>query len=172
MDNSYSFRHQLIWDDSLADELQHFLTRHLKCPETAAGLTHETYLRLQQCNPNEQLDNARALAFQIALNLAKDYRRQMAIRNRHLLDQAPETAESNSPKSRKTSISEQRRLELQQALDELPADCQTVFKLHSIDGLSYSDIAERQGISVALVSQHLARAMSHCLKKSAINRQK
>ena len=51
---------------------------------------------------------------------------------------------------------------LQSALDDLPSDCRTVFLLNGIDGLTYSEIAERLGISINKVGRLLARAVAHC----------
>lgn len=62
----------LFCSESLAENLLHFLTSRLKCHETAADLTHETYLRLDRKIKQSPPDDARALAFRIALNLAID----------------------------------------------------------------------------------------------------
>ncbi|WP_197495924.1 hypothetical protein [Methylomonas sp. DH-1] len=37
-----------FWTESLANELLRFFYGRLKCPDTAAELTHDTYLGLQQ----------------------------------------------------------------------------------------------------------------------------
>lgn len=161
----------LSWNDSLLDELRRFLTKRLKCPEAAADLTHETYLRLRQRNSSNQPDNARALAFHIAMNLAVDYQRKLAVRNRYLvddeLDSVIETSATTSINPEQSLIDQQRLRILQQALDELPPDCRTAFLLHGVEGLKYAEIAERLGISIAMVGKHLARAMRHCGQRIA-----
>lgn len=155
-----------IWTDSLAEELRRFLTKRLKCAEAAADLTHETYLRLQQKNQDYPPDNARALAFHIAMNLAVDYQRKVAVRTRYLVDDEIDTlTEVSSTGPEQTMIARQRLEILKNALDELPLDCRTAFLLHGVEGLKYAEIADRLGISLSMVGKHLARAMSHCAQK-------
>ena len=156
----------LIWNDSLAEELRRFLTKRLKCPEAAADLTQETYLRLQQRDTHSPVDNARALAFHIAMNLAVDYQRKVAVRNRYLVDEAIDTVSEVIPSCPERTMIARQRLEiLKTALDELPPDCRTVFLLHGVEGLKYAEIADRLGISISMVGKHLARAMTHCAKR-------
>lgn len=156
----------LIWNDSFAEELRRFLTKRLKCPEAAADLTQETYLRLQQRDKNSSVDNARALAFHIAMNLAVDYQRKVAVRNRYMVDEEIDTlSEVSSSSPEQTMIARQRLEILKSALDELPLDCRTVFLLHGVEGLKYSEIAARLGISLSMVGKHLSRAMAHCAQR-------
>jgi RNA polymerase sigma factor (sigma-70 family) len=167
MTTSMSSNNTLFWTESLAKDLLVFLTGRVKCPETAADLTHETYLRLYQSINNNPPDNARALAFRIAVNLAIDYQRKVTVRNRHIseveLDSFAETvAGSSAAEPAHILMARQRFGALQAALDELPADCRSAFLLNGIDGLTYSEIAARMGISTSKVGRLLAQAVAHC----------
>jgi len=162
-----SANNSLFWTESLAKDLLVFLTGRVKCPETAADLTHETYLRLYQSINNNPPDNARALAFRIAVNLAIDYQRKVTVRNRHIsdveVDSFAETiAGSAAAEPVDILMSRQRLGALQSALDELPTDCRTAFLLNGIDGLSYSEIAGRMEISKSKVGRLLVQAITHC----------
>jgi RNA polymerase sigma factor (sigma-70 family) len=165
----------VFWTESLAEDLRIFLTGRVKCPETAADLTHETYLRLYQSAKENPPDNARALAFHIAVQLAIDYHRKTTVRNRHLVDvefdSFAETIPNASAGPEQIVMARQRLRALQLALDELPVDCRTAFLLHGVDGLTYSEIAERMGISKSMVSKHLARALAHCAQESDAQRE-
>jgi RNA polymerase sigma-70 factor (ECF subfamily) len=157
----------LFWTETLAKDLLVFLTGRVKCQETAADLTHETYLRLYQSINNNPPDNARSLAFRIAVNLAIDYQRKVTVRNRHIsdveLDLFAETiASSSAVEPVNILMARQRFGILQAALDKLPLDCRTAFLLNGIDGLTYSEIAERLGISKNKVGRLLAQAVAHC----------
>lgn len=164
-----SLENNSLWNESLAKDLQRFLANRLKCAEAAADLTHETYLRLYQRGTDNPPDNARALAFHIAMNLAVDYQRKLAVRDRHTADEAfdviSETTPSNSANPERILQSQQRIAQLQLALAELPLDCRTVFLLHGMEGLKYAEIAERMGISVSMVGRHLTRALAHCSQR-------
>jgi RNA polymerase sigma factor (sigma-70 family) len=156
----------LFWSESLAEELLGFLTGRLKCPEAAADITHETFLRLYQnakCNPP---NNARAMAYRTAINLATDYHRKIKVRNNYAADveytALTETHPSIAPGPEQIVMAQQQLQHLQAALAELPADCRTAFLLHGIDGLTYPQIAAQLGISPSMVYKHLAKALRHC----------
>jgi RNA polymerase sigma factor (sigma-70 family) len=159
----------LFWSEPLAKDLRVFLTGRVKCPETAADLTHETFLRLYQRSKETPLDNARALAFHIAVQLAIDYQRKASVKGRYIsetdLDSYAETATGGCAEPDQILIAKQRLQSLQKALVELPVDCRTAFYLHGVDGLTYAQIAERMGISVAMVGKHLAKAMAYCASR-------
>lgn len=59
-------------------------------------------------------------------------------------------------------MARQRLSVLQTALDELSTDCRTAFLLNTIDGLSYSETAERMEISKSKVGRLLAQAIAYC----------
>ncbi len=166
---SDSSENMLFWTETLAQDLRIFLTGRVKCAETAADLTHETYLRLYQSAKENPPDNARALAFHIAVQLAIDYHRKTTVRNRHHsdveFDSCIETTPSATAGPEQTLIARQRLDALQSALKDLPADCRTAFLLHGIDGLTYSEIAARMGISKSMVGKHLALALAHCAQR-------
>ena len=48
---------------------------------------------------------------------------------------------------------------IEQALRAMPARTRTLLLLHRVDGLGYTEIAERCGIGVNDVERHIARAM-------------
>jgi DNA-directed RNA polymerase specialized sigma24 family protein len=66
-----------------------FFKRHLKYQDAAADLTHETYLRFHQWLKDTPPDNARALAFSIAVNLAIDYQRKAKVKSNYMVDIEP-----------------------------------------------------------------------------------
>jgi len=159
----------VLWSESLAEDLKRFLTARLKCAETAADLTHETYLRLNQRNHENPPDNARALAFHIAMQLAIDYQRKVAVRKRYMVDDESEALIENaavgSADPEQILAARQRIQILRAALDELPSECRTVFLMHGVEGLKYSEIAQRLGVSISMVGKHLTRALTHCAQR-------
>ena len=158
-----------FWNESLAGELMSFLTGRLNCPEAAADLTHETFLRLHHVAAEHPPDNARALAYRIAINLATDYQRKVRVRTKRTVDIEPDiladTCASSAPGPEQLVMAGQRLQQFHQVLAELPPDCRTAFYLHGIDGLTYAEIAARLGISESMVYKHLSRAIKHCIKQ-------
>lgn len=49
--------------------------------------------------------------------------------------------------------------QIQQAIDELPEQCGQVFRLSRFEHLKYQEIAERMGLSVKTVENHMGRAL-------------
>jgi RNA polymerase sigma factor (sigma-70 family) len=155
----------LFWSESLAEELLRFLTGRLKCPEVAADLTQETYLRFHQFIQTTPPNNARALAYRIAVNLANDNQRKVKVRDNYNANTDFATLEglhpSDMPGPEQTVMAKQQLQCLQDALDELTEECRTVFLLHSIHGMTYPEIAVQLGISRSLVGRHLVKALAH-----------
>lgn len=159
----------LSWPDALLQELLRFLTLRLNCRETAADLAQETFLRLHKFALENPPDNPRALAFRIAENLAIDHQRKTSFRRRFHAeveeDSVADCVPCPHPGPEQTAMAKQRFDQLRQALDELPEPCRSVFLLHSIEGLSYSQIAARLNISKSMVGRHLAKALLHCTQR-------
>lgn len=158
-----------FWTASLADELLRFFTGRLKCPDTAAELTHDTYVGLQQSIRRTPPDNIRAMAFRIAVNLAIDHQRKTIVRDRYIaaddFDTITNTVPASTAQPDQILIARERLSRLNSALNRLPATTRTVFIMHGTEGLTYSEIAERLGISKSQVNKLLADAMRHCAQQ-------
>ena len=159
------------WNEALAEELLRFLTGRVKCQETAADLTQETFLRFHQFVQTAPPNNARALAFSIAVNLATDYQRKMKVRQKVMVEGEWEpdrladaqTLADTGPE--RIAIAHEQLQLVYVALQELPADCRNAFIMHSIEGLTQAQIASRLGVSQVKVYRLLVKAMSHCQHK-------
>jgi RNA polymerase sigma factor (sigma-70 family) len=162
----------LFWSESLAEELLRFLTGRVNCPETAADLTHETYLRLYQVANKNLPDNARAMAFRIAVNLAVDYQRRCTVRNRHTANVDSDLlidtiADTSAAEPLQILISKERFNRLESALNELSPDCRRVFLLNKVEGLGYREIGQCMDITIRQVGRLLEQAINHCLQRLA-----
>ncbi len=158
-----------FWSESLAEELLRFLTKRLKCSEVAADITHETFLRIYQNIQDNPPNNARAMAFHIAINLANDYQRKIKFRNNFTADVEPnllaDTYASETLGPEQIVMAQQQVEILQSALDELPEDCRKAFLLHGIEGLTHPEIATCLGISTSKVWRLLVKAVAHCTER-------
>ena len=168
MTNASSPDIALYWSEALAEELLNFLTKRLKCPDAAADLTQETFIRFYQFVKENPPDNARALAYRIAVNIASDYQRKTKLRNSYTVDvdlaAFPDNFKSTAPGPEQTVMARQHLQQLNAALNELPPDCRRAFLLHGFDGLTYAQIASQLGISESMVYKHLTKALNHCAK--------
>ncbi|MDO9105929.1 MAG: sigma-70 family RNA polymerase sigma factor [Methylovulum sp.] len=159
----------LYWNEALSDDLLSFFTGRIKCQEAAADLTQETFLRFQQFIQTTPPNNARALAFCIAVNLATDYQRKMKVRQKVMVDgeagasRRPSDAQTLPDTGPERIVMARQQLQLvYTALEELPVDCRNAFIMHSIEGLTQTQIAARLEVSQVKVYRLLIKAMSHC----------
>lgn len=157
------------WPETLDQELLRFLGSRLNCRETAADLAQETFLRLHRYAREKPPENPRALAFRIAENLAIDHQRRTSFRERYHAEVDDELLTETVPCSEagpeQTAMTAQRFEQLRQALEELPGPQREVFLLHSLEGLSYAEIAGRLNISKSLVGRHLAKVLAYCAER-------
>jgi RNA polymerase sigma factor (sigma-70 family) len=140
-----------------------FLTLSTRCPDTAADLVQEVYLRLPFLKPIPDSDIAiKAWLFRVASNMAVDHVRKekrhaellnenLSVDNEAKLTATPETIVFNAYQLQ----------EIQDALEALPRVCTQILYLSRIEGLTHQAIAERLGISKSWVEKQLVRAIDH-----------
>ncbi|WP_024892139.1 RNA polymerase sigma factor [Luteimonas huabeiensis] len=146
--------------------LMRYFMRHLASREDAEDLTQETLARLSQQTAQSLagVANMEAYLLRIASNLLRDrFRRD---RSHHAADHVPiEIAApglpGEEPSCERVYEHEARLRRFLQALDELSPRCRQVFLLQRYDGLTYSAIAKRLGISASAVEKHMMRALLH-----------
>lgn len=122
--------------------------------DAAADLVQETYIRLAPY-AHDDIRYPKALLLRIALNLVKDESRRTALRDRLL-----EAAAPYGTRSHEDAID---RLHLKQVLQTMPVLYRDVFVLSRFDGMTYSEIASAQGISLATVERRMVKAIEHCM---------
>jgi RNA polymerase sigma factor (sigma-70 family) len=146
--------------------LQRFLTQKTNCPETAADLVQEIYLRLPQLKPVPASESKiRAWLFRVASNIAIDYFRTAKRQSELLCEYAADRDSSNiNPSPEQTILHLDQLVQLQSTLAKLPPVCTEVLYLSRIEGLTHQAIADRLGISISWVEKQLVRALDHCRK--------
>lgn len=145
--------------------LLRYLAQHLRqYPEDIEDVAQEALLRLHRASGAGTIDNPEAYVIRIASNLVRDLFRR----------RPPVTALDDLPKDRIDAAGagevpgpdrvyeDNRRLKVFLVLlDELPPRCREVFLLQRFEGLTYSAIASRLGISVSGVEKHMMKALLH-----------
>lgn len=131
--------------------------------EDAAELAQETYYRLLRHPDIVPIEGmARALLFQTAANLARDYRRR---RVSHRSDQHVELTDDGLIQEHLGPdaylAEEQARAALERALAQMPLETRTVFLLHRFRDLSYPQIAQVTRLSARTVARKMAEALAY-----------
>lgn len=145
-------------------ELQAYLTRKLRDADTAADLTQETFLRYAELGSpaGATIANERSYLYRTAHNLAVDHVRQRQRRKTDVTcdDDLADIADDR-PTLEDEADARQRLARLHGIVNELPELTRSIFVLNRIEGLTYSQVATRLGISDSSVQKHLSKALLH-----------
>lgn len=142
------------------EEIQDYLDRRLRCRETAADLTQDTFIRLSEQMGRTRIDNFRAYLFSSARNLFIDYVRRQGLRKSEPLDgQEAHSATQDTPTLEQAAIANQQLAALSDVIQGMPAPCREVFVMVRVDGLTYAEIGERLGISPKTAYSRMVRAL-------------
>ncbi|TAJ84774.1 RNA polymerase sigma factor [Reyranella sp.] len=148
-------------------ELQTYLNRRLRDREMAADLTQETFLRFAEQGSRTTIVDDRSYLYRTARNLAIDHVRRIG---RHRTDSTTHDdladLPENLPGPEQIVDGRQRLDRLRTIVEGLPKRTRQVFVLNRIEGLTYSEIAGRLGISISSVQKHLASALQHVLQRT------
>jgi RNA polymerase sigma factor (sigma-70 family) len=141
-------------------EIQEYLDRRLRCKETAADLTQDTFIRLSEQMPLAPIANFRAYLFSSARNLFIDHTRRQAHRKGETLD--PQTTsgfEPSTPTLEQAAIANQQLTRLNDVIQSMPAACRDVFLMVRVEGLTYVEIGQRLGVSSKTAYSRMVRAL-------------
>lgn len=146
-----------------------FLTRMLRCEETAADVAHDAFLRILRYAPRS-MDDSRAYLFQVAANAARDHMARERTRSTVIKETpAPEMVACPRPDPEAEALAQDRLRVLAEAVEDLPPRCREVFLMSRFNGLSNGEIADVLGISRNMVEKHIIKAMLHCRRRLGIN---
>lgn len=138
-----------------------WLRRRLGCPQNAADLAQDTYIRLLQAREVPQLVEPRAFLTTVAKRvLCNHFRRQEL--ERAYLEALAQVPEEFAPCEEQKAIIFETLLELDRLLDGLAPLVKRAFLLAQVDGLSQGEIARELGISLATVKRYLHKAAMRC----------
>ncbi len=148
------------------EPLMRYFTRHGFGPPICEDLAHDTFLRLFALKGGPQIENPEAYLFQIAGSVLGDYVRKQKVRRTHAGMVERIYASWFVGESPEHVLEGKQTFErFQAALMELKPRVRDVFLLSRIEGLMYTQIAVRLGVSVRTVEDDMARAMKHFVKR-------
>ena len=147
-------------------ELLTFCLRKVKDHEAAADLAQESYLRVLSMQQDGQVIlNPRALLKRVATNAKIDLDRRAEIRQHEDIDALDEASLPALPQHlQPEEICAALQVEeaYLKAIEALPDRCREAFCLYVFDELPNKQIAEKMGISLSMVNQHISRGKLAC----------
>lgn len=143
--------------------LRNWLRGKLGCPDTAADIAQDTFVRLMAGSRNVGFDRPRAYLTTIARNLVVDHWRRMELEKAYLAAVAlRDEAEVPSEEERLLILESLMRIDA--ALAALPKATRKIFLLSQLDGLTYAAIATQLKMSEITVKRHMRKAFVVCLQ--------
>jgi RNA polymerase sigma-70 factor (ECF subfamily) len=141
--------------------LYSWLSRRLNDSADAADLAQDTFLRVLVARTAAGLQQPRHYLSTVARGLVIDLYRRRAL-ERAYLDALARLPEEVHPSLEQQALLFEEIVEVDRLLDGMGAKAKRTFLLSQLDGLTYAQIAERLGISMRTVNNHMAKAMEHC----------
>ncbi|MBG6903854.1 sigma-70 family RNA polymerase sigma factor [Pseudomonas aeruginosa] len=150
---------------TLYSDHHHWLTgwlrRRLGCPQNAADLAQDTFVKVLVSRQAARIDEPRAFLPTIARRvLCNHYRRQDVARA--YLEALASLPEREVPSEETRAIVLETLVELDRLLDGLPPLAKETFLLAQLDGLGYAEIATQLGISLSSVKRYMLKAAQRC----------
>ncbi|HBO4344171.1 TPA: sigma-70 family RNA polymerase sigma factor [Pseudomonas aeruginosa] len=150
---------------TLYSDHHHWLTgwlrRRLGCPQNAADLAQDTFVKVLVSRQAARIDEPRAFLTIIARRvLCHHYRRQDV--ERAYLEALASLPEREVPSEETRAIVLETLVELDHLLDGLPPLAKETFLLAQLDGLGYAEIATQLGISLSSVKRYMLKAAQRC----------
>lgn len=118
---------------------------------SSEDLVQETYLRAARVVASTAIRQPRAVLWRIATSIAIDQLRRL---------RAGERALQRSPAISEEPSSQEMTVLLRELVTALPDTVRDTFVLNRFAGLSYAEIAQRQGVSVKTVEWRMSRALT------------
>ena len=137
-----------------------FFTKRVQSTWDAEELTQEVFCKILNSNDSPVDPYPESHLYTVAWSVLKDQSRRDRARQRSQHVSFDEAYVKEDPVSPEHTL---RREELYQrfvrTLDRMSPSVRTVFVLNRYEGLSYSQIAERCGISVSAVEKYMMKAL-------------
>jgi len=144
--------------------VRYFLRRGLAM-EAAEDCAQETFARI--CGAGSAMvEKPEAYLFAVAANVLMDRGRKAGVRREsHHVPLENFTGASEEPTPARVFEGREALMRLSAILDELAPRTREMFLLNRLDGLSYTQLAARFGVTVSAVEKQMMKAIAHLHKR-------
>jgi RNA polymerase sigma-70 factor (ECF subfamily) len=136
-------------------------------PPDPEDVAQQAFLKLGERPADQALESPRAFVFRVAINLTLDDRRRQRRVDRSLVASGPELSPPEDPGLEQALIAKDDLKLLEQVIAGLPERHRRYLAANRIEGLSFAEIARRQGVSESLVRKTIDEAAAVCQRALA-----
>lgn len=149
------------WFKRWRKPIRQWLSRRSTVPAADLDdLAQEVFLRLLRYSDDIAIENPQGYLFRIAANVANEWQERSRQRQPHDNSWLEDLQVDFGDEPENAMARETARKYLQAAVDSLPRRQRKVLLLHVNEGLTYKQIAEREGLTYRVVLRDLTRAYS------------
>jgi len=142
--------------------LVRFFRRRGYTPDAAEDGAQEVFVRMLGLGDSAHIDNPEAYLFRVASTVMTDRARRDGVRHASRHESADDLSIAGEEPSPERVLSDRQQLErLRAVLDEMPARRREILMLSRMDGLSYSQLAARYGVTVSAIEKQMMKAIAH-----------
>lgn len=147
-----------------------YFIRHRFAPDVAEDCVQDVFVRIARADLRK-VENLQAYLFIVASSVAMDHGRKMRARQAQRHDSLNSDSisdfelESREASPARVIEGKEELLRLRHVLDELRPRTREIFLLNRLDGLSYTQLAARFGLSVAAIEKQMSKALRHIRKR-------
>ncbi|GAM99875.1 sigma factor of ECF subfamily [alpha proteobacterium U9-1i] len=145
--------------------IRYFLRKGMNEP-ASEDLAHDTFLKLFALARTDHVENMEAYLFQIARSVFNDHLSHLEVRRRnHGIVESlwGEKTETRTPERVLEGKAAFARFE--SALAELKPKTRDIFLMNRMEGLSYTQIAVRLGVTPSAIEKHISTAIAHFVRR-------
>jgi RNA polymerase sigma-70 factor (ECF subfamily) len=134
----------------------------------AEDLVHNAFARFTAMMDQSQVDNVRAFLYKAVHNACVDAMRRHQVRENYAqaVQSVPEP-ELDVIGPERVAVGRQLLELISGALWAMPGKRRRLLIMNRVDGLTYAEIARREGLSETVVRKHVSKALAGCQKALA-----
>lgn len=142
--------------DTYFESLCHYAYTKLRDVDEAEDAVQGVFLKVWEIRESLHITQSiRSYLFRAVHNHCINYLEHQEVKLKHLNYKAFDADEGQHPEVFPAELEEN----IRQAIDQLPPQCGTIFKMSRYEELKYAEIAKRLGISVNTVENQVSKAL-------------
>jgi RNA polymerase sigma factor (sigma-70 family) len=154
-------RRLVTWFKRWRKPIRQWLSHRSSVPSADLDdLAQEVFLRLLRYSDEVAIENPQGYLFRIAANVANEWQERARHRKPHDDSWLEDLQVEFNDEPENATAREMANKHMQAAVNRLPRRQREVLLLHVNEGLTYKQIAERQGLTYRVILRDLTRAYS------------